>query len=133
MARPLPAYFDTMLISVGLSAYPGAGALYNGLRFVNHSQGYILSVQAHNRLMAQFVKVYVAVVLRVDSDGRMKPLAIEWEDGRKYDITKVIDKCSAPPRHVGSSPTVRYVVDIAGNRRELYHEGNRWFVEKLIQ
>ena len=133
MARPLPAYFDTMLISVGLSAYPGAGALYNGLRFVNHSQGYILSVQAHNRLMAQFVKVYVAVVLRVDSDGRMKPLAIEWEDGRKYDITKVIDKCSAPPRHVGSSPTVRYVVDIAGNRRELYHEGNRCFVEKLIQ
>ena len=100
MARPLPAYFDTMLISVGLSAYPGAGALYNGLRFVNHSQGYILSVQAHNRLMAQFVKVYVAVVLRVDSDGRMKPLAIEWEDGRQYDITKVIDKCSAPPRHV---------------------------------
>ena len=121
-----------MLISVGLSAYPGAGALYNRLRFVNHSQGYILGVQAHNRLMAQFVKVYVAVVLRVDSDGRMKPLAIEWEDGRHYDITRVIDKCSAPPRHVGSSPTVRYVVDIAGNRRELYKEGNRWFVEKLI-
>lgn len=132
MARPLPAYFDTMLISVDLSAYPGAGALYNRLRFVNHSQGYILSVQAHNRLMAQFVKVYVAVVLRVDSDGRMKPLAIEWEDGRQYDITKVIDKCSAPPRHVGSGPTVRYTVDIAGSRRELYHEGARWFVEKLL-
>lgn len=53
-------------------------------------------------------------------------------DEQLDDITKVIDKCSAPPRHVGSSPTVRYVVDIAGNRRELYHEGNRWFVEKLI-
>ena len=121
-----------MLISVDLSAYPGAGALYNRLLFVNHSQGYILSVQAHNRLMAQFVKVYVAVVLRVDEDGRMKPLAIEWEDGRRFDITKVADVRQAPPRHVGSSPTVRYVVDIAGQRRELYHEGNRWFVEKLI-
>lgn len=132
MARPLPAYFDTMLISVDLSAYPGAGALYNRLRFVNHSPGYILSVQAHNRLMAQFVKVYVAVVLRVDEGGRMRLLAIEWEDGRQYDITKVIDKCSAPPRHVGSSSAIRYTVDIAGSRRELYHEGARWFVEKPL-
>lgn len=123
-----------MLISVDLSAYPGAGALYNGLRFVFHSQRYILTVRAHNKRMAQFVKVYVAVVLRVDEDGRMKPLAIEWEDGRRYEITKVVDKCSAPPRHVGSMPTVRYTVDIAGNRRELYHETayNKWFVEKLI-
>lgn len=82
--------------------------------------------------MTQFIKVYVAVILRVDEDGRMAPLAIEWEDGRRFDITKVADVRQAPPRHIGSSPTVRYVVDIAGNRRELYHEGARWFVEKLL-
>ena len=82
--------------------------------------------------MTQFIKVYVAVILRVDEDGRMKPLAIEWEDGRRFDITKVADVRQAPPRHIGSSPTVRYVVDIAGQRRELYHEGARWFVEKPL-
>lgn len=82
--------------------------------------------------MAQFIKVYVSVVLRVDEDGRITPLAIEWEDGRKYEVTKVIDKCSAPPRHVGGSATVRFTVDIAGNRRELYKEGSRWFVEKFL-
>ena len=82
--------------------------------------------------MTQFIKVYVAVILRVDEDGRMKPLAIEWEDGRRFDITKVADVRQAPPRHVGSSPTVRYTVDIAGSRRKLYHEGARWFVEKLL-
>ena len=82
--------------------------------------------------MASYEKVYVAVILRVDEDGKMSPLAIEWEDRRRFDITRVIDVRQAPPRHVGSSPTVRYTVDIAGSRRELYHEGERWFVEKLI-
>ncbi len=82
--------------------------------------------------MTQFVKVYIAVILRVDEDGRMAPLAIDWEDGRRFDITRVIDVRQAPPRHVGSGPTVRYVVDIAGQRRELYHEGARWFVEKPL-
>lgn len=82
--------------------------------------------------MASYEKVYVAVILRVDEDGKMSPLAIEWENGQRYDITKIIDVRQAPPRHVGSSPTVRYTVDIAGSRRELYHEGARWFVEKLL-
>ncbi len=82
--------------------------------------------------MASYEKVYVAVILRVDEDGKMSPLAIEWEDRRRFDITRVIDVRQAPPRHVGSSPTVRYTVDIAGQRRELYLEGNRWFVEKLV-
>ena len=49
--------------------------------------------------MTQFIKVYVAVILRVDEDGRMAPLAIEWEDGRRFDITKVADVRQAPPRH----------------------------------
>lgn len=82
--------------------------------------------------MASYETVYVAVILRVDEDGKMSPLAIEWEDRRRFDITRVIDVRQAPPRHVGSSPTVRYTVDIAGQRRELYLEGNRWFVEKLV-
>lgn len=82
--------------------------------------------------MASYEKVYVAVILRVDEDGKMSPLAIEWEDRRRFDITRVIDVRQAPPRHVGSSPTVRYTVDIARSRRELYLEGNRWFVEKLV-
>ena len=38
--------------------------------------------------MTQFIKVYVAVILRVDEDGRMKPLAIEWEDGRRFDMSE---------------------------------------------
>ncbi len=82
--------------------------------------------------MASYEKVYVAMILRISEDGKMSPLAVEWENGQRYDITKIIDVRQAPPRHVGSSPTVRYTVDIAGSRRELYHEGERWFVEKLI-
>ncbi len=82
--------------------------------------------------MAVYEKVYVAMILRVDSDGNMKPVEIEWENGEHFLITKIVDVRQAPPRHVGSSQTIRYTVDLAGNRRELYHEGNRWFVEKLV-
>lgn len=89
---------------------------------------------AHTGYMASYEKVYVAVILRVDEDGKMSPLAVEWETGRRYDITKIIDVRQAPPRHVGSGPTVRYTVIVAGRVKELFYDSfsNRWFVEKLV-
>ena len=87
---------------------------------------------AHTGCMVSYEKVYVAMILRISEDGKMSPLAVEWENGQRYDITKIIDVRQAPPRHVGASQTIRYTVDIAGSRRELYHEGEKWFVEKLI-
>lgn len=85
--------------------------------------------------MAQYEKVYVIVFLRVDRDGYSKPVTIEWEDGTQYQISKIIEKRQAPPRHVASSPTNRYTVQVQGRTRELYHETfyNKWFVEKIYQ
>lgn len=81
----------------------------------------------------QYEKIYVAMILHIDTDGNMKPAAIEWVNGEQYSITKITDKRQAPPRHVGSSPTIRYTVQVQGRTRELYHETfyNKWFVEKL--
>lgn len=81
-----------------------------------------------------YEKVYVTVLIKVDRDGYSKPVEIEWQDGRSYYITKIIDKQKAPPRHVGSSATVRYTVLISGKEKELYHETyeNKWFVERPV-
>lgn len=89
---------------------------------------------AHTYGMAVYDKVYVAMILRVDIDGKMKPIEVEWENGERFLITKIIDVRQAPPRFVGSSPTIRYTVKIAGRDKELFYESyyNKWFVEKLV-
>lgn len=90
---------------------------------------------AHTRIMADYKKVYVGVLLHVDSDGNMKPVAIEWVNGIEYEISKITDVRQAAPQHVGSMPTMRYTVLVSGYVRELYHETyyGRWFVEVLKQ
>lgn len=82
----------------------------------------------------QYEKIYVGMYLYVSAEGMTKPVMLEWENGERFSITKVIDKKAAPPRHVGSTPTVRYTVLIQGRERELYYEKfyNKWFVEKML-
>ena len=82
----------------------------------------------------QYEKIYVGMILYVTPDGMMKPVELEWTNGERFTISKVIDKKAAPPRHVGSAPTVRYTVLIQGRERELYFEQffNKWFVEKMV-
>ncbi len=91
------------------------------------------SALAHTNHM-QYEKVYVGMLLHVDTDGNMKPVVLEWVDGSRYPISRVIDKRSAPPAHVGSAPTIRYTVLIQGRERVVYYEkfSNRWFVEKQV-
>ncbi|MDE7082580.1 MAG: hypothetical protein K2O89_02595 [Clostridia bacterium] len=84
--------------------------------------------------MAHYEKIYVSMLLRVDADGKTEPVEIEWINGNRYPITKVLESCNAPPRHVGSGMTVRYKILVQGRERELYYEKfpNRWFLEKQI-
>ncbi len=82
----------------------------------------------------QYKKVYVGMVLFTDTDGISKPVELEWANGARFSISKVLDKRFAPPQHVGSSPTMRYTVLIQGREKVLYFEkfSNKWFVEKKI-
>lgn len=97
--------------------------------------GVIGNPAAAHTICMQYEKVYVGMILHIDSDGNMKPVELEWTDGARYTISKVIDKRAAPPARVGSAPTVRYTVLIQGREKVVYYEKpfNRWFVEKLIQ
>ena len=73
-------------------------------------------------------KVYVDVTLHQDKYGKIVPLSVTWEDGRKYEIDRVIDVRRAASTKVGGNG-VRFTVRILGKETYLFDDGERWFVE----
>ena len=74
-------------------------------------------------------KIYVEVCALFTADGRMFPLAIIWEDGRRYRIDEVRDCRRAASLRAGGTG-LRYTCRICGGDHYLYYEeNNRWFVE----
>ena len=41
--------------------------------------------------MAQYKRVYVEVEVQFISDGSMRPRALIWHDGRRYEIERILD------------------------------------------
>ncbi len=84
------------------------------------------------------VKVYVAVEVDFREDGVMLPRRITWEDGRAYEIDKVVDIRQAAAMRAGGQGD-RYTVRIGGRQSFLFFERSasqtgsrigRWFVER---
>ena len=73
-------------------------------------------------------KVYVDVTLKQDKYGTIVPLTVTWEDGRKFEIDRVIDVRRAASTKVGGNG-VRFTVRILGKETYLFDDGERWFVE----
>ena len=84
------------------------------------------------------LKVYVPVGVLFTEDGRMRPRAIRWEDGRTYAIDRVLDvRPSAAMRAGGQGD--RYTVRVRGRETYLFFEHSveygdpqpgKWFVER---
>lgn len=86
------------------------------------------------------IKVYVEVTVSFDSEGRMLPKLLVWEDGRKYEIDRVTDIRQAAAMKAGGQGD-RYTIIINGQQSYLFFErstnltGNvigRWFVERKV-
>ena len=84
------------------------------------------------------VKVYVAVAAEFDSEGRLIPTVVTWEDGSKYEIDRVTDIRQAAAMKAGGQGD-RYTVQIKGHQSYLFFERNtsltgdnigRWFVQR---
>lgn len=84
------------------------------------------------------IKVYVDVKVDFRSDGIMLPRKIIWEDGREYEIDRVVDIRQAAAMRAGGQGD-RYTIKIDGKQSYLLFErsasqtGNnigRWFVER---
>ena len=74
-------------------------------------------------------KVYVTVNADHDIEGNCRPRSITLEDGRKFEIDRLIQRCRAASTKVGGTG-VRYTVSICGKQTFLFDEENgKRFVE----
>ena len=74
----------------------------------------------------------MAVTSRTDEDGMTVPLSVTWEDGRVYEIDRVLDARQASSLKVGGNG-MRYLVRIGHAETFLYFENPRWFVEEKMR
>ncbi|HHW46236.1 MAG TPA: hypothetical protein GXX17_04915 [Clostridiales bacterium] len=73
-------------------------------------------------------KIFVDVVVKYDAEGNIIPLSILWEDGRIFEIDKVVDVRPAPSLKAGGQG-IRFTCRIQNKYRYLFFEEPRWFVE----
>lgn len=73
-------------------------------------------------------KKYVDMVVVQYKSGCMKPLFLVWENGVKYPIDKVLNVRKAASLKAGGRG-VRYSCLISGQKKDLYLEDDKWFVE----
>ena len=71
-------------------------------------------------------KKYVSVNADVDSDGVIRPLRILWDDGRQWEVTKVLHTCTASHNEFEG---IRYTIKIGRAVKYLYRDGQRWYVD----
>lgn len=72
-------------------------------------------------------KKYIDVLVVMGKNEELRPIAILWDNGERYEIDKIIsirNKASS----VGGCG-ICYECRIQGQRRNLYFERTRWFLE----
>jgi len=70
----------------------------------------------------------ISVRALMRSDGVVLPLEIEWEDGRKFAIDRVLDIKKVASTKGGGKGT-RYTCRILGQQRFLFLDEYLWFIE----
>lgn len=73
-------------------------------------------------------KVYVAVTVKYTEAGEARPLVIEWEDGRCFEVDRVLDIRRAASTKVGGCG-IRYTCRIRDKQTYLFEDEHRWYVE----
>ena len=91
-------------------------------------------IQSNSNLVRKVItlsdKVYVDVLAEFSKDGLLIPKEITWEDGRKYEITRVKDKRRAASTRAGGVGE-RYTCVVDGKEIFLFYEDNNmWFMER---
>ena len=73
-------------------------------------------------------RAYVKVVVEVSPEGKVRPLDVEWEDGRRFEVDRLLDVRRAAATKAGGQG-MRYTVRILGRETYLFEDEGRWFVE----
>ena len=74
-------------------------------------------------------KIYVDVIAEFTKNGKLRPMYLIWEDGRKYEIDRV-KACQRAASRKAGGVGLRYTIMVEGQERYLFYEENyHWFVE----
>lgn len=73
-------------------------------------------------------KVFVDVIVKYTKDGNKIPLRVIWEDGRRFEVDRIIDIRRAASLKAGGQG-LRFKCRICGYETFLWLEEDRWFVE----
>lgn len=72
-------------------------------------------------------RAYVKVVVEYSLEGNIRPLMVEWEDGRRFEVDRLLDVRRAASTKAGGQG-MRYTVRILGHETYLFEDEGRWFV-----
>ena len=76
------------------------------------------------------IKVYVEVLARFTPEGSLLPVAFTWEDGRRYEIDRILN-CQRCASLKAGGAGIRYTCMVGGRECHLYYEENlQWFLER---
>ncbi len=75
------------------------------------------------------MKINLQVNADFDLDGNIRPRAITWEDGRVFEIDRILDVRRAASLKAGGLG-IRYICRIRGKEVKLFNDEGRWFMEK---
>lgn len=74
-------------------------------------------------------KIFVEITARHDINGNTRPLTLKWNDGRVFEIDRVLDMRMAPSLK-GGGHGMRYTCRIRNKEVYLFNEDEKWFIEK---
>ena len=75
------------------------------------------------------MKINLQVNADFDLDGNIRPRAIIWEDGRVFEIDRILDVRRAASLKAGGLG-IRYICRIRGKEVKLFNDEGHWFMEK---
>lgn len=73
-------------------------------------------------------KCFVEVIVKYTFEGKQLPLVILWEDGRKFEVDRVIDVRKAASFKAGGKG-IRYTCIIENKQVYLFIDEDKWFLE----
>lgn len=74
-------------------------------------------------------KVFVEVTARHDTQGNIRPLSIKWEDGRVFEVDRLLDVRQAASLKAGGMG-MRYTCRICNKQVYLFCDQGKWFMER---
>lgn len=74
-------------------------------------------------------KVFVEITAKHDINGSVRPLTIKWEDGRVFEVDRLLDVRQAASLKAGGMGT-RYTCRICNKQVYLFCDQGKWFMER---